>query len=187
MPPSAPSSSSLADLRAGRLRGMTPRITAPDDYRALGEKLRALRQARPSAQLEFARTAAERTVLKSIRGLMAASNISRKIIDGTSITRVEFAGTDAIRITASSVYFAAGFDVGKAREEGTRDHWVRPVRKKALHWISPESGKDRFSKGHVVSGLPPLRSVRTGLRRSLPSCRREYSRLLSDWAEKMLN
>ena len=36
-------------------------------------------------------------------------------------------------------------------ELGTVTHRVEPVNAEALHW--KEDGEDRFSKGHVVSGI----------------------------------
>ena len=54
--------------------------------------------------------------------------------------------------TASSV---DGFPYPLAIEEGTRDHWVAPVTFNALHWNDKLSGEDRFSKGHMVSGIKP--------------------------------
>lgn len=54
--------------------------------------------------------------------------------------------------TASSV---DGFPYPLAIEEGTRDHWVAPVTFNALHWKDKLSGEDRFSKGHMVSGIKP--------------------------------
>lgn len=35
---------------------------------------------------------------------------------------------------------------------GTAAHFVAPVTAKALHWVD-DSGQDRFSKGHWVSGI----------------------------------
>ena len=37
--------------------------------------------------------------------------------------------------------------------EGTEPHWVEPVVAKALHWIDPATGEDRFSMGHEVAGI----------------------------------
>ena len=37
-------------------------------------------------------------------------------------------------------------------ESGTRDHWIEPVKKQALHWKTAK-GKSAFSKGHMVSGI----------------------------------
>ena len=48
-----------------------------------------------------------------------------------------------------------GFPYPLAIEEGTSSHWVAPVTFSALHWTDKLSGEDRFSKGHVVSGIKP--------------------------------
>ena len=50
--------------------------------------------------------------------------------------------------TASSV---DGFPYPLAIEQGSKPHWIRPITFYALHWI--ENGEDRFSKGHMVSGI----------------------------------
>lgn len=50
--------------------------------------------------------------------------------------------------TASSV---DGFPYPLAIEQGTKAHWIAPVTFHALHWV--EGGADRFSKGHMVSGI----------------------------------
>ena len=49
--------------------------------------------------------------------------------------------------TASSV---DGFPYPLAIEKGTRSHWVSPNTFSALHWDG-----DKFSKGHMVSGIKP--------------------------------
>lgn len=36
---------------------------------------------------------------------------------------------------------------------GTRQHFVLPIFKKALHWIDPVTGEDCFSSGHKVRGI----------------------------------
>lgn len=50
--------------------------------------------------------------------------------------------------TASSV---DGFPYPLAIEQGTKAHWIAPVTFHALHWI--QGGVDRFSNGHMVSGI----------------------------------
>ena len=50
--------------------------------------------------------------------------------------------------TASSV---DGFPYPLAIEQGTKAHWIQPVTFYSLHWV--EGGQDRFSKGHMVSGI----------------------------------
>ena len=45
-------------------------------------------------------------------------------------------------------------------EYGTRDHWIFPRFAKVLHWIDPNTGEDRFSAGHIVSGIKPVGMIR---------------------------
>lgn len=45
-------------------------------------------------------------------------------------------------------------------EFGTRDHWIYPKIAKVLHWIDPDTGEDRFSAGHIVSGIKPVGMIR---------------------------
>jgi len=46
-------------------------------------------------------------------------------------------------------------------EFGTRDHWIAPRSPGGtLHWIDPATGEDRFSKGHMVSGIRPVGMIR---------------------------
>lgn len=40
------------------------------------------------------------------------------------------------------------------QHEGTRDHFVKPVNKKALRWVGSD-GRFWFSKGHNVKGIAP--------------------------------
>jgi hypothetical protein len=62
-----------------------------------------------------------------------------------------------VRIAAESIYISVGTTdkVFKFVDQGTKAHFIRPVRAKVLHWIDPASGEDRFSKGHQVSGIKP--------------------------------
>ena len=45
-------------------------------------------------------------------------------------------------------------EVFKFLDEGTKAHFIRPVRAKVLHWVAPD-GENAFSKGHMVSGIKP--------------------------------
>jgi hypothetical protein len=51
----------------------------------------------------------------------------------------------------------------------TRAHWIAPVKAKALHWIDPLTGEDRFSKGHRHPGshFEPRLILTRGLRHNL--------------------
>lgn len=60
---------------------------------------------------------------------------------------------EGVYMVGNTAMSVDGFPYPLAIEEGTSDHWVEPVTFSALHWIDKLSGKDRFSKGHMVSGI----------------------------------
>jgi len=100
--------------------------------------------------------AADEAVLTDIHRTMEMNNFSKKIIQATFVGPIEI-NNRVLKVHFISDYVPDnGFDVSKAREEGTTDHMIRPVNKKYLSWIDPNSGKRRFSLGHVVSGIERL-------------------------------
>lgn len=67
-------------------------------------------------------------------------------------------------------------------EFGTAPHWIAPKDKKVLHWIDPETGEDRFSKGHEVSGIKATRFMM----RAYLSTRRQGELLLKEAVNKVM-
>ena len=57
---------------------------------------------------------------------------------------------DGIYLVGNTATSVDGFPYPLAIEQGSRDHFVAPVTFSALHWIQ---GGDRFSRGHMVSGI----------------------------------
>ena len=83
-------------------------------------------------------------------------------------------------------------------EHGTRDHWIEPKSKKALHWIdtggsSPQAiyskgdfsqaGVSRFSKGHYVKGIEARNIMTDTHKNGYPMFRKELMRQLRDYME----
>lgn len=116
---------------------------------------------------------ANKMIVDPIIEEMRANNVHRKIYESVVVQNVNIED-DLILIRIHSEYFAEnGFDVALAREKGTEDHFIQPLRyasqfssvdpnllsnlPKALSWI--QNGKRRFSKGHKVSGLPRLNII----------------------------
>ena len=60
---------------------------------------------------------------------------------------------DGVYMVGNTATSVDGFPYPLAIEQGTRDHWVAPVTFDALHWVDKLTGEDRFSKGHMVSGI----------------------------------
>jgi len=84
-------------------------------------------------------------------------------------------------------------------EHGTKDHWIEPKEKKALHWIdtggsSPQAiysqgsnlkeGESKFSMGHFVKGIE-ARNIMTDTKKlGYPKFRKELMKQLKDYMEK---
>ena len=84
-------------------------------------------------------------------------------------------------------------------EHGTKDHWIEPKNKKALHWIDTggsrpqaiysqggdsKEGVARFSTGHFVRGIE-ARNIMTDTKRlGYPKFKKELMRQLRDYMDK---
>ena len=82
-------------------------------------------------------------------------------------------------------------------EEGTKDHWIAPKNKKALHWIKgggadrsqaifsqgsgSEAGDSMFSMGHFVRGITARKIVTDTRKIGYPKFRKELMRQLKDY------
>ena len=116
---------------------------------------------------------ANKLIVDPIQDEMRAKGVSRKIWENVEVGAV-VVHRDGVYVRIHNEYFAeSGFDVAVAREEGTSDHFIQPLRDaqqfsrvdpaivanlpKALSWI--QNGVRRFSKGHWVTGLPRLNII----------------------------
>ena len=82
-------------------------------------------------------------------------------------------------------------------EEGTKDHWIAPKNKKALHWIKgggadrpqaifsqgagSEAGDSMFSMGHFVRGIEARKIVTDTKKIGYPKFRKELMRQLKEY------
>ena len=82
-------------------------------------------------------------------------------------------------------------------EEGTKDHWIAPKNKKALHWIKgggadrpqaifsqgsgSEAGDSMFSMGHFVRGITARKIVTDTKKIGYPKFRKELMRQLKEY------
>lgn len=136
-------------------------IRSVSELKELTRKMESLQKTIPFIQKIALEKAADEALLTDIHKEMEAQGISKKIIETTYVGDTEIIDGKVARVHIISDYVAdTGFDVGEAREEGTDDHMIRPVKKKALSWIDPNTGKRRFDPiGHMVSGLERLLTV----------------------------
>ena len=105
---------------------------------------------------------ANKLIIDPIIEEMKQNNVSRKIYEQVIVEDVILnEGTILIKIHCE-FFSEEGFDIAVAREYGTEDHMIRPKGKEnggadSLSWI--QGGMRRFSKGHMVSGLPRLNII----------------------------
>lgn len=123
-------------------------------------------------------------IVEKIHQNMRAAGFSEKIIDGTFLDNIEIVGKTKARLFFISEYFSeTGFDVALAREEGTKRHFVKPTKAKALH------GGDKwphFSKGHWVDGILPLHIIKNTIKEMREPFQDSYNRELNEWQSKNL-
>ena len=132
---------------------------------------------------------------------MRAMGVSRKIYENVEVGAVVVTN-NGIYIRIHNEYFAeSGFDVALAREEGTDDHFIQPLRDamqftrvdpnlvsnmpKALSWI--QDGKRRFSKGHWVSGLPRLNIIQKTLENNEYQLQEELNKEFQKWKTQVFS
>jgi len=126
----------------------------------------------------------EEMIINPIKDSMRNHNFSPKIVDSVVIDGYIIEG-NKLRVRIKSEFEVGGFDVAVAREFGTKDHWIRPRLKKALHWIT-DTGQDAFSKGHVVSGLPNLRLIHNTIKLNKKTLRDTIKQDMINWKNSIL-
>jgi len=112
---------------------------------------------------------ADEVILKPLRNRMKAFGYSQKIIEGTTIENIIVNRTGSMSFDVVSDYDSElGFDVAKAREKGTKSHFIKPINAKALSWIA--GGFIRaFSKGHFVKGITATNVVQKTVQEKIPA------------------
>ena len=122
---------------------------------------------------ESGRQIIDQEILQPIKIAMRSFGYSEKIIDGTFIDNLFVDGNGFIQFDVVSDYKTElGCDVAKAREEGTKDHFIKPVKGKVLSWI--EGGQRFFSKGHFVKGITERRIMERTVRNAMPDFLKKF-------------
>lgn len=150
-----------------------------EDIKDFRRSLQVLKLQILQFQATVVREIANEITIFVIHAKMRAAGFSEKIIDGTILDNIEIIGNKKIRFHIRSEYFSStGFDVALGREEGTDDHFIKPVVKEALH-----GGSDWpfFSKGHEVSGIMAFFIVRDTVKETAPRVQEQYRRDLLQW------
>ena len=160
-------------------------------------------------RLDFLKTKttelANKIVVDEIRSEMEKAGVHRKIWESVVVESVQVdSNTGSIKINIHAEYFSEdGFDVAQAREFGTRDHYIQPLRysmsfdrldpeigdryglPKALSWI--QNGVRRFSKGHWVSGLPRLNIIEKTIESKEVELRERIYEEYENWKREVLH
>lgn len=107
-------------------------------------------------------------ILNPIKTGMRSFGYSEKIIDGTFIDNLFVDDNGFIQFDVVSDYKTElGFDVAKAREKGTKRHFIKPKNAKALVWIIGGFVK-AFSKGHWVKGFTKSNIIKKTIEAQFP-------------------
>ena len=111
----------------------------------------------------------ERTIGEEFYQLALANNMSNRYQQSLRIT------LDGLQLTLELDYSDQDGSVplGLFFEEGTKDHWIEPVEKEALHWV--QDGKSFFSKGHQVSGIQATHIMRDMIENAMPQFKQELA------------
>ena len=109
---------------------------------------------------EQAKKIADDVILKPLHSRMKSFGYSEKIINGTTIENFSIGRNGTMSFDVVSDYDSeSGFDVAKAREEGTIDHDLPKIEGRTYSWIA--GGFIRaFSKGHRVKGFTATNVVK---------------------------
>lgn len=95
---------------------------------------------------------ANEEILDPLHDAMRTFNYSKKIIERTFIDNLVVDTEGFIDFELISDYQSeSSFDVALAREEGTRDHFIRPIVRAFVSWI--KDGIRLFSRGHWIRGI----------------------------------
>lgn len=131
---------------------MSQNITSQDDVMRLLFNVTRFEMQYPRFIEQTARKIIDEEILQPIKIAMKSFGYSQKIIDDTTIENLFVDESGFIQFDVVSNYTSeSGFDVAKAREKGTKAHFIKPVVKLALSWVV---GNIRiFSKGHWVKGF----------------------------------
>lgn len=101
-------------------------------------------------KLEDIREPLAESVAKALSSNQENIISSKHYITGMMANSVDLTNDGGDYLVGNTAMSPDGFPYPLAIEKGTRSHWVSPNTFSALHWDG-----DKFSKGHMVSGITP--------------------------------
>ena len=156
---------------------------------ALNKKLKSVFTILPTLQIQALERAADDAILTDIHRDMETNEFSKKIIDRTFVGPIELSSNGKkAKVHFISEYVSdAGFDVSEAREEGTRDHDVFPLKPDGwLVYIDQTTGKKVFRKHTHPSGIKRLLIIETNIAKNKESFRNSYNNQMVSSLNQML-
>ena len=129
---------------------------------------------------------ANKTLLKSIKDEAMQKGMPQRYINGIQSDFdgehlwiwVDFKGK---RLEPLDLFF----------EEGTKSHFIKPTKKKALAWVEAGaigvvSAFRKFSKGHWVSGIEARHIFRDGFRKGFPEFKQKLQLELEQYLQESM-
>lgn len=161
-------------------------INSLAELKAFQKKIRTLSAVFPVIQNQAILDVAQEDILEQMKKKMQLEDFSQKIIDATFVGPIDVT-PGKIQVHYISNYESEnGFDVSNAREEGTRDHFIRPKKKGgSLRWEG-DDGAIHFSKGHEVSGIERLLIIEKTIQENQNQITTLYGESLADSAGQVL-
>lgn len=164
-------------------------ITSTAQLRAFQAKLKILKNVMPTLQRQAVDNVANRKALEEIHQQMRQNNFSEKIIDSTFVGKTEKIGNSILRTHFISNYVdpETGFDVSKAREEGTANNVTRRPKKPdgALRIPLPD-GNVIFRKSATPMGMERLLIMKKTVTKAQNEALSEIGSNLSSLYSKIL-
>ena len=101
-------------------------------------------------KLESLREPLAESVAKALSSNQENIISSKHYITGMMANSVDLTNDGGDYLVGNTAMSVDGFPYPLAIEKGTRSHWIAPKTASVLHWDG-----DKFSKGHMVSGINP--------------------------------
>ena len=162
-------------------------INSLAELKAFQAKLRTLTAAFPFIQKKALEEVATDTVLQQIKRKMRIEDFSKKIIDATFVGKIEvFGNITKTHFISNYVAPENNFDVSNAREEGTRDHDVRPKEKGGtLRWFA-KTGEVIFRKKSRPKGIERLLIIENTIKQNEGVATENYQSKLAEFVRNFL-
>lgn len=162
-------------------------INSIAELRVLQAKINALKNTFPALQKQAIDKTANEDLLEEIHDQMGAHDFSPKIINATFVGRTEISGNRATTHIISNYVSDTGFDVSRAREEGTtQPNPIRPKRPGGSLKIPVLGLGEIFRKLSRPTGIPRLLIIERTIRKKQNELSLNYKDNLAQLVSRFL-